>query len=178
MSDLEQLKYPIGTFSSPDTITDTDIDDYIRSIKEFPALLRALVENFSDDQLNTQYREGGWTVRQVVNHIADSHTNAYFRFKLALTEECPTVKPYDEKQWAELQDSRTICIKPALQMIEGVHARWTYELKALTNKEFESTFFHPDDNARIALKNALAKYVWHGKHHLAQIKSLKERMQW
>ena len=124
MSNLEQNKFPIGPFEAPENICDIKLDEYIKVIKDFPGKLKNLIENFTDEQLDTQYREGGWTVRQLVNHIADSHMNSYIRFKLALTEDNPTVKLYNEAAWAELQDSFTIEIKPALQILKGLHKKF------------------------------------------------------
>ncbi len=178
MKSLEEKKYPIGKFDQPEKVSDIEIDQHIKTLKDFPARLRNLVENWTDDQLDTQYREGGWTVRQLVNHIADSHMNSYIRFKLALTEDNPTVKPYDEAAWAELQDSFTIEIKPALQILKGLHKRWVYELKSLTNKEFESTFQHPEQNRKITLLESLSFYAWHCDHHYAHIENLKKEKGW
>jgi len=178
MDNVEQKKYPIGHFQEPEKISDQQLDRYIRTIKDFPAKLKNLVEHWSDEQLDTQYRPNGWKVRQLVNHMADSSMNSYIRFKLALTEDNPTVKPYDEQQWAELQDSFSIEIKPALQTLKGVHKRWVYELKCLTNKEFESTYFHPDQNKTITLRNCLAFCAWHCDHHLAHIENLKLEKNW
>ena len=178
MKDLEQKKYPIGKFEKPDSVNDMQIDDHIKTLKDFPGKLKNLVENWTDDQLDTQYREGGWTVRQLINHIADSHMNSFIRFKLALTEDNPTVKPYDEAAWAELQDSFTMEIKPALQILRGLHKRWIYELKSLTNKEFESTFRHPEQNRNITLRESLSFYAWHCDHHYAHIGNLKKEKGW
>lgn len=178
MTNLEQKKYPIGRFVAPTAISDVEIDQYIKVLKDFPAKLKNLVENWSDDQLDTQYREGGWRIRQLVNHLADSHMNSFMRFKMALTEDHPTIMPYDETKWAQLQDSFTIDIKPALQMLKGIHKRWVYELKSLTNKEFESCFFHPEQNRSINLREHLAFYAWHCNHHLAHIQTLKSEKGW
>ncbi len=178
MTTLEQKKYPIGKFIAPQPISDVEVDQYIKVLQYFPAKLKNLVENWTDDQLDTQYREGGWRVRQLVNHLADSHMNSFVRFKLALTEHNPTIQPYDEAKWAQLQDSFTIDIKPALQMLKGIHKRWVYELKSLTNKEFESTFFHPEQNRTINLREQLAFYAWHCKHHFAHIQNLKSEKGW
>lgn len=178
MDNLEHKKYPIGQFKGPKKITDQDLDAYIKTLKDFPNRLKHLVENWTDDQLDTQYRDGGWKVRQLINHIADSHMNSYIRFKLALTEENPTIKPYDEAKWAELQDSFSIEIKPALQILKGLHKRWVYELKCLTNRDFESTFFHPEQNKKVSLKESLAFYAWHCDHHLAHITALKTEKGW
>ena len=178
MDNIEQKKYPIGKFEITKIISDQEIDKHIQTLKDFPAKLKNLLENWSDEQLDTQYREGGWTVRQLVNHLSDSHMNSYMRFKLALTEENPTIKPYNETAWAELQDSFTIGIKPALRILKGLHERWVYELRSLTNREFESTFFHPEQNKSISLRESLAFYAWHCKHHFAHIENLKKQKSW
>ena len=176
--DSEIKKYPLGRFSAPEKISDVDVDEYIQVIKHFPSRLKNLVEHWTDEQLDTQYRKGGWRIRQLINHLADSHMNSYIRFKLALTEENPTIKPYDEAAWANLQDSFNIEIKPALQILKGLHKRWVYELKSLTNKEFESTFFHPEQNRKITLRESLAFYAWHCNHHFAHIENLKKEKGW
>lgn|SRR5690606_7969408 len=178
MDNIEQKKYPIGRFPEPSEISDQQIDGYIKTLKDFPNKLKNVVESWTDEQLDTQYREGGWKVRQLINHLADSSMNSYMRFKLALTEENPTIKPYDEQQWAELQDSFSIEIKPAIQTLKGVHKRWVYELKSLTNKEFESTFFHPGQNKSISLRENLAFCAWHCDHHFAHIDQLKKEKNW
>ena len=178
MDNLELRKYPIGNYQEPVEISDQDLDQYIKTIKEFPNKIKYAVENWSDEQLDTQYREGGWKVRQLINHLADSSMNSYIRFKLALTEDSPTIKPYNEQQWAELQDSFSIDIKPAIQTLKGVHKRWVYELKSLTNKEFESTYFHPDQNKNINLRECLAFCAWHCDHHFAHIENLKKENNW
>jgi uncharacterized damage-inducible protein DinB len=178
MDNIEEKKFPIGRFAEPAEISDQQVDDYIKTLKDFPGKLKNAVESWSDDQLDTQYREGGWKVRQLINHMADSSMNSYIRFKLALTEENPTIKPYDEQQWAELQDSFSIEIKPAIQTLKGVHKRWVYELKSLTNKELESTFFHPGQNKSISLRENLAFCAWHCDHHLAHIQHLKKEKNW
>lgn len=179
MEDHDNKKYPIGEFSIPENISDLDIDKHIRTLKEFPARLKNLLADWTDEQLNTQYREGGWRVRQLVNHLADSHMNSFIRFKLALTEQSPTIKPYDEAAWAELQDSRNMPIEPSLQILTGLHKRWVHELKSLTNREFaESKFFHPEQNKSITLKESLAFYAWHCDHHLAHIENLKKEKGW
>jgi len=178
MSSLEQKKFPIGTFQQPENICDTRLDEHIRVIKSFPGKLKDLIENFTDDQLDMPYREGGWTVRQLVNHIADSHINSFIRFKLALTEENPVIKPYDEAKWAELQDSVHMPIRPAMRMIKGTHQRWTVLLNTLTNKQFERTFHHPEQNKDYNLRHYLAFYVWHCNHHYAHIENLKKEKGW
>lgn len=175
---LDKTRYPIGNFEMPETISDPDTDQCIQTLKEFPAKLRHLVAEWTDEQLDTPYREKGWTVRQLINHLSDSHMNSFIRCKLALTEDNPTVKPYDEARWAELQDSINISIEPALLILEGLHQRWVHELKALTNKEMASTFFHPEQNCNISLREQISFYSWHCDHHFAQIKNLQAEKNW
>ncbi|QBO59137.1 YfiT family bacillithiol transferase [Chryseobacterium salivictor] len=178
MDNSEYKKYPIGKFEEPQKITDQDIDRHIKTLNDFPARLKNLVQNWDTDQLDTQYRTGGWTIRQLINHLSDSSMNSYTRFKFALTEDNPTIKTYNEQQWAELQDSFSIDVKPAFQMLKGIHKRWVYELKSLTNKEYESTFHHPDQNRDITLKENLAFCAWHCDHHFAHINNLKLENNW
>lgn len=178
MDDLENKKYPIGKFIEIDNSSDEELYEQIKTINYFPAKLLNLVESFSDDQLDTQYRDGGWTVRQLVNHLADSHANSFIRFKLALTEENPTIKPYDEAKFAELQDSIHIPIKSALNMLKGIHERWFVLLKTLTNKQFKRTFHHPEMKKDFNLRFHLAYYVWHCNHHFAHIENLKLEKGW
>ena len=136
------------------------------------------MENGNDDKLDTQYREGGWTVRQLINHLSDSHMVSFTRFKMALTEDNPTIKPYDEAKWAELQDSRSEPVKYAFLILEGLHARWIHLLKTMTNREFEKTYFHPEHNALVTLRENLAFYAWHCDHHSAHIQNLKKEKGW
>ncbi|SEF59741.1 DinB superfamily protein [Halpernia humi] len=178
MDNLEQQKYPIGKFQLPENISDQDITIHIKTIKNFPKKLKKLVENLSDEQLDTPYRKNGWKIRQLIHHIADSHMNAFVRFKLALTEENPIIKGYDEAKWAELQDSFSMDIDASLKILEGLHKRWAYELKSLTNREFEDTFFHPEQNKKITLKEQLVHYSWHCKHHFAHIETVIKEKNW
>ncbi len=178
MSNLEQKKFPIGQFQQPEHISDADISDYINVIEDFPKRIKKVTEGWSDEQLDTPYREGGWTVRQLVNHLADSHINSFTRFKLALTEDNPTIKPYDEAKWAELPDSLSMPIKPALRMLKGTHQRWAALLKQLSHEQFSRTFHHPEQNVDYDLRNCLAMYVWHCNHHFAHIDNLKTEKGW
>ena len=178
MNNLEQKKFPKGKYQEPENICDVTLDEYIKVIKDFPGRLKNLIENFNDEQLDTPYREGGWTVRQVVNHLADSHINSFMRLKLALTEDNPTIRPYDEAKWAELQDSLNMPVKPAMRMLKGTHQRWTALLKSMTNKQFERTFHHPEHNKDYNLRSHLALYVWHCNHHFAHIETLKKEKGW
>jgi len=178
MKVLDIKKFPIGDFQEGDTSCDIELESHIKVIKNFPEKLKKLIEDFSDKQLDTPYRNGGWTVRQLVNHLADSHANSFIRFKLALTEENPVIKPYNEAKWAELQDSINIPIKPAMRMLKGIHQRWYFLLKTLTNKQFERTFRHPEKTEDYNLRYYLALYSWHCNHHFAHIENLKKEKGW
>lgn len=178
MDGLEHKKYPIGKYQSSAEVTDQHIDQHIETLKIFPTKLRQALENFSDDMLDTQYRTDGWTIRQLINHLADSHMQSFSRFKLALTEDNPTVKPYDEAKWAELQDGRNEQVKASLMILEGLHFRWVHMLKTMTNRDFEKTYFHPEHNQKIYLRDNVAFYAWHCEHHLAHINSLKKEKGW
>lgn len=175
---LEKLKFPIGEFKIPEEYSAQLIDDCINIIQTFPEKLNAEIINLTDEQLDTNYRPNGWTIRQVVHHIADSHMNSLVRFKLAITEENPTVKPYYEERWGELVDSKNYPIEPSLKIIEGIHERWATLLKSLEQKDLERTFYHPEHKKEISLKYNIVFYAWHCKHHLAHITELKNRNSW
>lgn len=175
---MTDLRYPIGKFAWAETLTAKERREKIEVIAALPAKLRAAVAGLSDAQLDTPYREGGWTVRQVVHHIADSHLNAYVRLRLALTEDMPHVKPYDEAKWAELIDARTAPINVSLSLIDGLHARWTMLLKALDEKDFARTLTHPEHKGPLSVDWLVAVYSWHSLHHTAHITALRERMGW
>ena len=170
-------RYPIGKLQMLPGITDAQRKECIRHITEAPAKLRAAVAGLSDRQLDTPYRDGGWTVRQVVHHVPDSHFNAYVRFKLAVTEHEPTIKPYDQAQWAELSDARTAPVETSLRLLESLHQRWIIFLNSLAPSDFAKTFHHPEYGA-MKLDDTLQLYALHGQHHTAQITSLRERMNW
>lgn len=171
-------RYPIGRFSAPDRQNDTNVIGWRRDIVEAPVNLRIAVAGLEDAQLDTPYRDGGWTVRQVVHHLADSHLNAYCRFKLALTEDNPVIKPYFEARWAELPDSRVSPVAPSLALLEGLHERWRVLLESLTPADLDRTFVHPEQEAATPLWRTLGIYSWHGKHHTAQILALRTRHGW
>ena len=171
------LQYPIGRFVWSGASSDSDRKRYIDEIAEAPQQLRAAVAGLSDAQLDTPYRPGGWTVRQVVHHVPDSHLNSYVRFRLALTEKEPTIKPYDESQWAELTDARTAPIEASLALLESLHARWVLLLRSLNPDDFAREFRHPELGT-VSLDKNLALYAWHGRHHVAHITSLRDRMGW
>lgn len=170
------LKYPIGIFQFEGELTSNVIGEWINEIEKLPSLLRDAVQNLDDEQIDTAYRPGGWTVRQVIHHVADSHMNAYVRFKLALTEEKPVIKPYDETEWAELQDYK-LPVDTSLLLLEALHKRWTSLLNSLTPADLEKKFIHPD-SGEVSVGINIGIYAWHGKHHLAHITSLTEREGW
>jgi len=162
-------------FQAPSTAEQRKL--WIAEIAEAPAKLRAAVASLSEDQLDTPYREDGWTVRQVIHHVPDSHMNAYIRFKLALTESEPTIKPYEEAAWAELSDTRDTPVEVSLVLLDNLHDRWVRLLRSLTDADFAKQFRHPQFGT-IPLDRNLALYAWHGKHHVAHITSLRERKGW
>ncbi len=166
---MENRRYPIGKYIVPKEITREHIDQWITEIESFPARLKEKVAEASQDDLNTPYREGGWTIRQVVNHVADSHINSFSRFKLALTEENPTIRPYFEGLWADMPDSKDTPIEWSLNIIEGIHGRWVYLLNNMTEEDWEKTFFHPEHKSNMALDVACGMYAWHSNHHLGHV---------
>ncbi|MEH7110601.1 MULTISPECIES: YfiT family bacillithiol transferase [Bacillaceae] len=169
-------RYPIGKFQFDGEITGVITKDWISEIESLPALLREAVSSLDDNQLDTPYRNGGWTVRQVVHHVADSHMNAYVRFKLALTEENPVIKPYNEGKWAELPDY-SLPIEISLTLLETLHKRWVKLLHSLNPEDMKKTFVHPESGEITVGKN-IGIYAWHGRHHLAHITSLISRKGW
>ncbi len=170
---MEAPQYPAGPFEPGEA---GSRESLIRVLEEAPATLRRAVAGLSEDQLNTRYRN--WTIRQIVHHLTDSHVNSYVRFKLALTEDRPTIKPYDEGRWAALADSRTGDVAAPLLLLEGLHARWVQLLRSLTEEQFARTFFHPESGETVSLADALASYAWHCRHHTAQITWLRQRHGW
>ncbi len=176
MTDLDDLRYPIGRFRPPATSMPGIRAAQIETLRLLPEHLRAAVAGLDEAQLDTPYRDGGWTVRQVVHHLTDSHANAYVRFKLALTEDWPTIKPYDEAAWARLPDSNQ-AIEPSLVFIDGLHQRLVAVLESMSEEDFQRGFNHPEQG-RIALATNLAIYDWHSRHHTAHITSLRTRRGW
>jgi len=179
MSDTQiDPRYPVGKFQPPAGAHTTDERRVlIEQISATPARMRAAVAGLSDAQLETPYREGGWTVRQVAHHVPDSHMNAFIRVKLALTEDQPTIKPYDEAAWAKLSDVRDTPIETSLTLLETLHARWDAILRAMTDGDFARTLLHPEHGV-VTLDWLIALYAWHGRHHAAHITSLRERNGW
>ncbi len=172
---MSDLSYPIGKFEWTGASSDAERRKFIAQIEEAPARLRAAVKGLTDAQLDTPYRDGGWTVRQVVHHLPDSHLNAYVRFKLALTEDEPTIKTYEQERWAELVDAKRAPIEPSLTLLEALHQRWVMFLKSLTAADYARKLHHPE-LGEVNLEKYLALYAWHGRHHVAHITSLRERL--
>jgi len=173
----EDLRYPIGPFEPPGSITPEDRRRWIEEIASTPAAMRAAVAGLDAGQLDTPYRPGGWTVRQVVHHVPDSHMNSYCRTRLALTEAEPTIKPYDENRWSELSDARGGPVEASLGLLEALHARWVLLMESLDPANWGRTFVHPEYGRR-TLEQNLALYAWHGRHHVAHITSLRRRRGW
>lgn len=171
------LRYPIGPFKFEGPLTDRQRRAFIDQIEEAPARLREAVASLSEDQLDTPYRPDGWTVRQVAHHIPDSHLNSYVRFRLALTEEAPTIKTYREDRWAELADARSSPIELSLSLLDALHKRWVVLLRAMTSDDFGKSFMHPE-LGEVSLDKNVSLYAWHGRHHIAHITSLCDRMGW
>jgi hypothetical protein len=169
--------YPIGKFTPPHEMSPATRVKLIDQIAETPARLEAAVSGLSPQQLDTPYRPGGWTVRQVVHHVPESHMNSYIRFKLALTEQVPTIKPYNQELWAQLPDVQITPVEVSLQLLQSLHERWVVLLKSLQTADWSRTFMHPE-LGEVRLDTNLALYAWHGRHHTAHITSLRERMAW
>ena len=174
---MEDLRYPIGRYEALDEVGAAQRQQWIGEIAAAPDRLRAAVSGLQPVQLDTPYRPEGWTVRQIVHHLPDSHLNSYVRFRLALTEEEPTIKPYEEARWAELPDARTAPIDISLTLLTALHERWVLLLRSFGDAEFARTFRHPDLGL-MKLDKTLGLYAWHGRHHVAQIVALRERMSW
>jgi uncharacterized damage-inducible protein DinB len=173
MTDLDELRYPVGRFAPSAEGSRTE---QIETLRRLPERLRAAVNGLNDTQLDTPYREGGWTVRQVVHHVADSHANSYVRFKLALTEDLPAIKSYDEAAWAELPDSR-MSVDISLSLLAALHARLVALIESMSESDFDRSYKHPERGPMTLAAN-LALYSWHSKHHTAHITRLRERMGW
>ncbi len=171
------LRYPIGPFSFQGSLSDDERQSLIDQIAGTPAKMRAAVAGLNEEQLNTPYRPDGWTIKQVVHHVPDSHLNSYLRFKLAMTQDHPTIIAYDENNWANLDDARNAPIDVSLDLLESLHRRWVLFLRSLKGNDFERTFNHPEIGTVSVDKN-LALYAWHGRHHVAHITSLREREGW
>lgn len=174
----EQLKYPIGKANIPAEITSKYIESCISIIEEHPRKIEKLIQNLSEEQLETRYRPEGWTIRQVVHHLGDSHTNSYIRFKWTLTEFKPTIKAYYEDRWANLSDTKYGPIELAMAYLKALHAKWVYLLKTLTEEDLNRSFIHPETNSEVSLKKNIGIYAWHCEHHYQHINQLLIRKGW
>jgi hypothetical protein len=175
---MEDLRYPIGEFEFAGSLSAADRTSCIDRIAAAPAALRAAVAGLTDAQLDTPYRPQGWTVRQVVHHVPDSHMNAYTRFRLALTEPMPTIKPYEEARWAELPDARSAPVAISLALLDALHIRWVLLLREMGRDDWSRKLVHPEHGREMSLDELLALYSWHGEHHVAHVTRLRERMGW
>ncbi|MFC9707384.1 YfiT family bacillithiol transferase [Paenibacillus sp. NPDC056933] len=171
------LRYPIGPFEHTGEVTLAQRKQWIQDIAELPERAREALHGLSEEQLRLPYREGGWMLKQVIHHMADSHMNSMVRFKLALTEDNPTIRPYYEERWAELSDSRELDALFSLQILDALHRRWVALLNTLTDADYAKTFYHPASKETTRLDYNLGVYAWHGRHHVAQITSLRSRLE-
>lgn len=173
MTQHDSLRYPIGPFRPKPSLAPEEREELIQELAHFPADLRFLVLSLPEEKLDTPYREGGWTVRQVAHHVPDSHLQGYVRFKLAATEDTPTIKTYDEAVWAETEESRTAPVEISLDLLEALHKRWALFLRTLEEEDFRKAYRHPE-LGEVTLEKTLQLYVWHGKHHLGHVKLVAE----
>jgi len=176
--DIEKLRFPIGQFQKPEVLTEALLASFIFNIESFPGLLKKEVYHLADSQLDTAYRPGGWTIRQVVHHCADSHMNGIIRHKLTLAEDAPKIKPYPEHLFAELDDSRIFPVSPAISLLEGLHLKWAFLLKSISESDLERIYIHPEHGRKFSFGESIAIYAWHCRHHLAHITTLKTSMRW
>ena len=175
---VADVRYPVGRFAYDGDTSRDAIDRSIAEIESLPGLLRAAVNGLGEKQLDMPYRDGGWTSRQVVHHVADSHMNAYVRCKVAVTEEAPRITPYDEAQWAKLPDVTSVLVGVSLNLIEALHVRWMALFRAMSDADFKRTYVHPEQQNPVPLGVVAALYAWHGRHHTAHISALRERNGW
>jgi hypothetical protein len=177
ITEVDALRYPIGRPQTAGPFTPSQRSAALEGIRALPSNLRSALSSLTDSQLDTPYRPGGWTVRQLVHHVADSHMNAYVRVRLGLTEEWPTICAYQEARWAELEDARSASLGSSLDLLDGLHARWARLFSSLREEEWECGYLHPE-NGRQTLGQALILYDWHGRHHTAHVMALRARMHW
>lgn len=175
---MSDLKYPLGRFEPLDTRWNLKPSENIEYLAQYPSLLQHTISDLTDDQMETAYRPEGWTVTQLVHHISDSHMNAYIRFKLALTEDHPIIKPYEEAEWAKLPDTHLELIDSSINLLKAVHTKWTALMKAITESDWTMQYQHPADGSYVTLSHARQMYHWHSAHHLAHITRLIERKEW
>ncbi len=178
VQNLEKLKYPIGDFQYDPNYSGTEQNNYLLTIEEFPGKFRKLVSTFNEKQLDSKYRPGGWTVRQVIHHMPDSHLNSYLRFRWAMTEEKPVIKAYLEGKFAEMMDYENTPIEVSLDLLESLHKRWIILLNNLSDEDWKRTFIHPENGKEISLREMLPLYAWHCEHHFEHVNQLKLRKGW
>jgi hypothetical protein len=176
-SDMSDPRYPIGKFVFSGPPDENERRKLIDDIEQAPAALRAAIKGLTPQQIETHYRDGGWTVRQVVHHVPDSHMNAYIRFRLALTEDAPTIKPYMEDRWAKLPDVQSVPVEVSLALLESMHLRWVNLLRSIEAQDWKRTFNHPELGS-VSLDKSLGLYAWHGRHHVAHVTELRKKMGW
>ncbi|GAA4462254.1 bacillithiol transferase BstA [Nemorincola caseinilytica] len=177
-NELEQLRYPIGRYEKPAAFDAAQLPEWLGVLRALPSWMDACIENLDEQQLHTPYRPGGWTIQQVVHHVADSHLNAYIRLKLALTEDNPTVAPYDENAWATLPDVEAVPVNVSVTMLHTIHRRLVAVLERLSPADMERTYFHPQHQRTFPIWELIALYVWHSRHHTGHIQQLRDRMGW
>ena len=175
---LELLRYPIGRHTAPETFDPQAVSGWISRLEALPAWLDVCIENLDAPQLETPYRPGGWTIIQTIHHLADSHINAFVRVKLTITEDVPTIKPYDEAAWANTPEIDAVPVNMSITLLHALHRRWAALLRSLTAAQWQRTFYHPEQQKEISLWQLTAMYAWHGEHHMMQIRRLRERMDW
>lgn len=168
-STIEQLRFPIGKFTAPKTISEFHIKEWISEIEALPEKLRRVISGLSETDLSKTYKPNGWTVKQVIHHLADSHMNSYIRFKLAVTEDNPTIRPYLEELWAECDEAKNADVEISLNLLEALHKRWVLFLRSMEVSEWDRTFYHPENKKTTALKEVVGIYAWHGNHHLSHV---------
>lgn len=174
----EQLRYPIGRYEDPERYDAEMLNEWIAAIEALPKWLDLCIENLDEEQLHIPYRPGGWTINQIIHHLADSHMNAYIRIKLALTEESPMIKPYDEKLWAELPDVDLVPVNVSITLLHALHIRWGQLLRNMQESDWERTYYHPEHEADVPLWQFTDLYAWHGRHHMEQIRQFRQKMGW
>ncbi|MEP7109793.1 MAG: YfiT family bacillithiol transferase [Ferruginibacter sp.] len=174
---MEDLRYPVGKYE-PQPFSEKQLQEWLTDIRFLPQHLENAILNLDESQINTPYRPEGWTVKQLVHHVADSHMNAYIRFKLGLTEENPAIKPYDEGAWANLIDTQNLPVNISLTLLHALHARWSEVLNGILTQDWNRTVYHPEQKKDITLWHLLGMYAWHGRHHVAHVTALRERMTW
>ena len=175
---LEELSYPTGKYISPQQYSESDINRWLHKLEAAPKWYDYVIENLDEDQLNTAYKPYGWTINQIIHHVADSHMNAYIRVKMALTHDNVSILPYDQDQWATLPDVAQVPVNISITLLHSLHRRWVALFKAITTPQFDRTYFHPEQNKSVPLWEVLSHYAWHGQHHFEQIIRLRERMSW